>query len=116
IYGDGGLVSEGLQQGDLAVGERPDLVPIDKDHAEQLVCPDHGDREYGMKWVHLPRAVSVIGVGLSIMDVHGAPPQGGTRRSAARSGRNGILLDEGSDLGGGVVGGHDAQQLTVEAE
>src|SRR5262245_10164606 len=32
------------------------------------------------------------------------------------SGRNGILLDKGSELVRSVAGGHDAQQLTVEAE
>ena len=35
------------QQGDLAVGERPDLVPVDEDHAEQLVRSEHRDREDG---------------------------------------------------------------------
>ena len=30
LDGDGRLVGEGLHQGDLAVGERPDLVPVDR--------------------------------------------------------------------------------------
>ena len=50
------------------------------------------------------------------MDVDGAPVEGGTRHAAVASGRDGIPLDEGSELGGDVVGGHDSQKLTVEAE
>ena len=30
LDGDGRLVGEGLQQRDLTVGERPDLVPVDQ--------------------------------------------------------------------------------------
>ena len=94
LDGDDGLVGERLQQGDLAVGERPDLVSVDQDHAEQLVRPEHGDREQGRKRSHLPRAVGVLGVGSGIVDVDGAPLEGGARRGAAASGRDGIPLDE----------------------
>ena len=82
-------------------------MSVDQDHAQQLVRPEHGDRKYGSKAVHLPRAVGVLRVGLGIMDVDGAPLEGGARRGAAPSGRNWILLDESSDLGGGIVGGND---------
>src|SRR5206468_6191530 len=40
----------------------------------------------------------------------------GARRGAVPSGRNGIPLDKSSDLRGGIVGRHDTEQLTVEAE
>ena len=53
LDGDGGLVGEGLHQGDLAVGERPDLVPDDRDHAEQLVRPEHGHRQHGPDGIDL---------------------------------------------------------------
>ena len=35
LEGDGGLVGEGLQQGDLALGERADLHPADQDRPER---------------------------------------------------------------------------------
>ena len=116
LDGDGCLVGEGLHQSDLTVGERANFESVAQDHAQQLVRPEHGDREYGSKGLHLPRAVGVLGVGLGIMDVDGAPLEGGARRGAAPSGSNGIPLNEGYDLGGGVVGCHDAQALIVEAE
>src|SRR5262250_3896637 len=50
------------------------------------------------------------------MDVDRATLETGPRGGATPSRRDGVLLDEGSDLGRGVVGGHDPQQLTVEAE
>ena len=34
LDGDGGLVGEGLHQGDLTVGEGPDLESIDGDHPD----------------------------------------------------------------------------------
>ena len=39
LDGDGRLVGEGLHQRDLAVGERPDLVPVDDDHARAARPP-----------------------------------------------------------------------------
>jgi hypothetical protein len=51
---DGRLVGEGLQQGDLALGERPHLLSVDDDHAEELVRPEHGDSEDGPIGVHMP--------------------------------------------------------------
>ena len=43
LDGDGRLIGEGLQQGDLAVGERQNLVPLDGDRSQQLVRPEHGN-------------------------------------------------------------------------
>src|SRR5499427_1124108 len=43
LDGDGRLVGEGLEEGNLAVREGPDLVPIDHDHPEQLARSQHGN-------------------------------------------------------------------------
>src|SRR6516162_9689210 len=56
-----------------------------------------------------------LGVTLGIEHLNGAPFQSGARRGAASSRRNWILLDESSHFRGGVMGGCDAQILTVEA-
>jgi hypothetical protein len=54
LDGDGRLVREGLHQGDLAVGERPDLRSVDDDHSQELVRSEHGDPEDGPIGVHVP--------------------------------------------------------------
>ena len=53
LDGDGRLVGEGLHQRDLAIAERPDLVSVDDDHPEQLVRPEHGDRQDGADGLYL---------------------------------------------------------------
>src|SRR6185503_5189067 len=53
--------------------------------------------------------------GLRVENVHGVPLEGGTRRGAPASGRNGIPLEEGSQLWRGVVSHHGSQMLTFEA-
>ena len=57
LDGDGRLVGEGLHQGDVTVGERQDLVPVDDDHPEQLVRPEHRDGEHGPDGLQ-PRCVT----------------------------------------------------------
>jgi len=83
-------------------------VPIDENYPQQLVCFEHGNREYGSKRVYLPRPVGVLGVGLGIEHVDGALLESGARSGAVPTGRNRILLDESSEFWGGVVGRHDA--------
>src|SRR5262249_24908618 len=95
--------------------ECPHLVPIDKNYAQQLVTPEDRDRDYGSEGVHLARSVGVLGVGLSIEYLNRTPLKSGTRGCAASSGCNWILLNKRSDFRGGVVGGHNAQVLTVKA-
>ena len=48
-----GLAGEILQQRDLLVGERPDLLPVQIDHADDIVVLDHRDIQ------HRPRAAEV---------------------------------------------------------
>ena len=116
LDGDGRLIGEGLHQGDLAVGERPDLEPVNGNHTKQLVRPQHRDRQQGPHGVYLSRPVGVLRVGLNVVNVRGAPIEGGARRGAPASGGDRIPLDECYELGGGVVAGHPSQKLTVEAE
>ena len=44
---DDGLVGEGLSAARSAVGERPHLLAVDDDDADQLVVPQHRDGEDG---------------------------------------------------------------------
>src|SRR6516162_967091 len=90
-------------------------MPIGANCSEQLVPLKNRDRDYGSEGINLPRPVGVLGVTLGIEHLNGAPFQSGARRGAASSRRNWILLDEGSEFRGGVMGGYDAQILTVEA-
>ena len=76
-------------------------------YSQHLVRFEHGNREYGSKGFHLPRPGSVLRVCLGIEHVDGAPLEGGACSGAGPSGRNRISLDESSDFGGGVVGGHN---------
>ena len=107
---------EGLHQGDLAVGERPDLVPVDDDHPEQLVRPEHGDGHDAPVGVDLGPAVRVLGIGLDVVHVDDTPLEGGPGGGAAAPGRDGIALDEVPELRGDVVTGHPAQDRAVKTE
>ena len=74
---------------------------VDDDHAEQLVRPEHGDREHGPDAARPARdAVGVLGVGLDVGDVDGPPLErgaaGGARRARARWDSS---LEEGPELG-----------------
>ncbi len=114
LDGDGRLVRKGLHQGDLAVGKRQDLMPVDNDHPQQLVRPEHGDPKHGPDGVHLRRTVGVLGVGQDILKVYRAPFEGSASRCARAREGQGVTLEECYELGGCVVGGHDAQHLPVE--
>ena len=116
LDGDDGLVGEGLQQRDLTISEWPHLEPINENYSQHLVRFEHGNREYGSKGFHLPRPVSVLGVGLGIEHVDGTLLEGGARSGAGPSGQDWILFDESSDFGGGVVSRHNTQVFTVETE
>src|SRR5215831_15851224 len=69
-----------------------------------------------VRMVRMPRPVGVLGVRLGIEHMYGTAVEGGARAGAGPAGHNRILFDEGYDFSGGVVGGDDAQILTVEAE
>src|SRR6516225_6000749 len=116
LDGDDGLVGEGFQKCNLTVSKWPHLEPIDENYSQQLARFEHGNREYGSKGLYQARPVSVFGVSLGIEHVDRALLKCGARSGAGPSGRNWILLDESLDFGGDVVGGHDTQVLTVEAE
>ena len=107
LDGDHCLVGERLQQCNLTISERPHLEPIDENYSQHLVRFEHGNREYGSNGFHQLRPVSVLGVGLGIEHVDGAPLEGGARRGAGPSGQNWISFEESSHFGGGVVHGHD---------
>src|SRR5438874_2685196 len=72
------------------------------------------DREHGSDGVHLPRPVGVLGIGLGIVNMNGAPLESGARRAAPASGWDGMLLHERDQLGGSVVVRHGAEKLTVK--
>jgi hypothetical protein len=116
LDGDGGLVGEGPHQSDLIVHERPDLVPVDRDDPEQLVRSQHGDHQHGPVGSNLLPSVRVLRIAPDIVNVDAAPLEGGTPDTTPASKRDGILLDECSELRRDVVSGHDSHQLTVEAE
>src|SRR6516164_7004263 len=111
-----GLGGEAFQKCNLTVSKGPHLEPIDENYSQQLARFEHGNREYGSKGLHQARPVSVFGVSLGIEHVDRTPLECGARSGACPSGRNWILLDESLDFGGDIVGGHDTQVLTVEAE
>jgi hypothetical protein len=113
--GDGGLIGEGFQQSEVAVGERSNLVPPDDDHSQQLVSPEHGEGQQGPEG-ELPAQISELGVRLDIVNVNGAPFKGDTPGGAPASGRDGIPLDELRLLGGEVMDHHGSKELTIEAE
>jgi hypothetical protein len=58
---DGGLVGEGFHQRDLAVGERPDLMAVDGDGAQQLARAEHRDRHHRAVGIDLLAAIAVLG-------------------------------------------------------
>ena len=91
-------------------------MPIDENYSQQLIDLEHRDREDGSKRVHLPTPVGVLGVSLGIEHMNGTTVEGGASGGAGLAGHNRILFDEGYDFSRGVVGGDDAQILTVEAE
>ena len=43
LDGDDGLVGEGGHEVDLLVGERAGFGPVDEEHADQVVLPQHRD-------------------------------------------------------------------------
>ena len=114
LDGDGRLVGESLHQGDLALGERPDLVSHDIDRAEQLVRPEHGNRNHGAEGTYLPRAKGVLGIGADIVDMDRAPLERDTPRAASTSCEDGIRLLERPQVRRQVVGGHEPHHLAVE--
>jgi hypothetical protein len=98
------------------VHEWPDLVPVDRNDSQQLTRPEHGDYQHGPVRSNLLPSVGVLGIGPDIVDVDGAPLESGPTDAAPASRSDGILLDECSELGEDVVGGHDSHNLTVEPE
>src|SRR5262249_29014319 len=107
---------EGLDQGDLTFADGPHLLPINDDHSQEFVRPQHRDGQHSPHGVYLLHPVRVLWVALNIVNVDGASLEGSTRRGAPAAGGHRILLHEGSRLGGGIVGGDESQHLAVEAE
>src|SRR5215471_14060042 len=65
---------------------------------------------------YLSSPIRVLGIGEDVMNMDGAPFQGGAPGGAPASRRDGVLLNERSQLRGDVVGGRDPQNPGVEAE
>ena len=114
LDGDRRLVAESLHQGDLAGGERQDLVSVDDDHSEQLARPEHRDGQHGPDRVDTHR-IGKLRVRLRVVNMDSASFQGSPSRSVLTPRSDGIALDERPQLRGDVVGGDNAQALTVEA-
>ncbi len=115
LDGDGRLVGEGLHQRDLAVGERADLVPVDRDHSEQLVRPQHGNREHRPDGLYLTHPRGVLGVRADVMNVDRAALQPRAPGAAPAIERDRIQVGECHELGGDVMAGDGPQNLAVEA-
>jgi hypothetical protein len=94
LDGDRGLVGEGLHEGYLAVGERPDLMPVDDDRPQQLASSEHRDRQDGPDRVHGHRPIAVLGVGQDVMDLHGAPLERGAAGGARARRSQGVALEK----------------------
>ena len=96
LDGDHRLVGEGLHQGDLTVGERPDLVPIDRDHAEQLAPAEHRDRQDGPDRIHLLHYMAVLRIGEHILDrvPYSGTDRGPCPRHSSGAGRQGSCRPE----------------------
>ena len=95
----------------------PDFVPVDEDHAQQLVRPEHGDGERGPDTAPLAEGRRCT---RGRAGRHGCGRCVARGRRAPRRCRCWAQWDSPrrrlGDLGGGVVGGHHAQELPVEAE
>ena len=110
------LVGEGLHQGDLLLGERLHLKPVDGDGPYQLIALEHRNRERSANEVHVARNIVVFGIGLDVGDLNRPPFETGARRYAVPPERNRIPIDLVLVLRSGVEGGDRPQDLTVEAE
>src|SRR5207245_11048339 len=56
LDGDDGLVSEGLEQIDLRLGERAGLDPADSNRSDRVAIPQHRDGEKAPQAARLPDA------------------------------------------------------------
>src|SRR5262245_2096097 len=76
LYRDDGLSREVLYQLDLLVGERPNLLAVDADHADQLVLLEHRHRDEGAGTAEVHRshahriAGAVRGLCFDVIDVN----------------------------------------------
>ena len=109
LDGDRRLVGEGLHQGDLALGERPDLVAVDHDDAEQLARPEAWGQTASVRTGSMsPRPVGVLRVAPGIVYVDAAPLEGGARRDGVpRPGAMGCCSTNALSSGLDVVGRDD---------
>src|SRR5215471_14738779 len=115
LDGDGRLVGEGLHQRDLAVGERKHLVPPDEDDAQQLVRPQHGNRQQRPQR-QLSGQIGELGIGQNVMDMDGPPLEGGASRGASTIELDRILRDHRSIVAGKVADDHGSKESTIVAE
>ena len=66
LDGDHRLVSEGLDQLDLLVGERLDLELVEDDDAKDVVTPEHRHAKLGPDRTDVLQGVTVLGIGLQV--------------------------------------------------
>src|SRR5262245_24561614 len=90
LDGDHGLVGEGLEQSDLAVGERPRLRPPDTERAEEDAIAHHGYAECAAKADRADEVVLELAIKLDIGYMNnGAFENNPTRKArAARTSRD----------------------------
>src|SRR5689334_14771622 len=92
-------------------------MPEDRDYAQQLIQPEHGDREYCPRGgLDLPCPKRVVGVGVDVMNVICALLESSPCCGASAPGALGMLHDKGLELSGHVMCGNDSKKLAVETE
>jgi len=112
---DDGVRGEILQQLDLLVGERAYLQPVDDDHADQLVLPEHRNRQKGPCAYELGEgdAKRILRGSLirhNVFDVNGLLGAHDAAEPSMRTGtKHRILPPILGPFGRRVVHGHDAQ-------
>src|SRR4029453_11093664 len=92
------------------------LVSVDDDDAEELVRPEHRDREHRSDVLDPGHPEGVLGIALGVEDVDEPAVERGPRGAADASGDDGILLDEHQALGRNVLRGDEPQAFPVAAE
>ncbi len=112
-----GLVGEGLQQGDLVVGERPRLRPSHRDGPDRGAVPEHRHREDGSRAGLGQSGGGMLGVIEHVrrMDDGSGEDRAPGHGALPRRERKHSVQDVGG-LGRPGVMGRDVDQTTVESK
>jgi len=100
LDGDDRLVGEGLHERDLSVRERANLVPPERQCAEQGLLPEYGDAEDRTNLAAPePLAPLLRGVGGEVIDMHHVPGEADATDEGAWTELDRVSLRELDELG-----------------